>query len=290
MADSEQEPLEPTLLPPEENGPVSTEVPVSLQPLSAAGAPPAAPRRDSFPTWTGWDVLAVLCFTLAVVILFSTAALAIAHVLTGKRHVSLTELATSPTVAIGAQIAAYPVVIIFMIALVRSKARDRFWSAIRWSWPGPATIPFLLGGILFAFVVEFASRWLPIPKSLPVDKFFSDSGGAYLMAAFGVTLAPLLEELFFRGMLYPLIRRAFGIGAGVVLTGAAFASIHGAQLGYAWGPLVSIFVVGMVFTLVRERANSVAASFLMHCGYNFTLFAMLWIASDHFRHLEKVLN
>lgn len=290
MVDPEQEPLEPTLLPPEENGPVSTDVSVSLQSLSAVEPPPAVPRRDSFPAWTGWDVAAVLCFTLAVVILFSTAALGIAHLLTGKTRMSLTELATSPIVAIGAQIAAYPVIIVFMIVLVRSKARERFWSAIRWNWPGPSTIPFLFGGILFAFVVEFASRWLPIPKSLPVDKFFSDSAGAYLMAAFGVTLAPLLEELFFRGMLYPLLRRAYGIVAGVVLTGAAFASIHGAQLGYAWGPLMSIFLVGAVFTLVRERTNSVAASFLMHCGYNFTLFAMLWIASDHFRHLEKALN
>ena len=33
---------------------------------------------------------------------------------------------------------------------------------------------------------------------------------------------------------------------------------------------------------------SVAASFLMHCGYNLALFAALWIASDHYRHLEKV--
>ena len=43
-------------------------------------------------------------------------------------------------------------------------------------------------------------------------------------------------------------------------------------------------------TAGRERRGSVAASFLMHCGYNFTLFAMLWFATDHFRHLEKVAS
>jgi hypothetical protein len=150
------------------------------------------------------------------------------------------------------------------------------------------TLLFFVSGSIFAFAVEFASRWLPIPKSLPMDKMFSDTSGAYLMAVFGVTLAPLLEELFFRGMLYPLVRRRLGVVVGVLLTAGAFASIHGTQLGYAWGPLLSIFVVGVVFTLVRERTDSVAASFLMHCGYNFTLFAALWFASDHFRHLEKV--
>ena len=80
----------------------------------------------------------------------------------------------------------------------------------------------------------------------------------YLMAAFGVTLAPLLEELFFRGMLYPLLRRAWGVAVGVIITGGAFASIHAQQLGYSWGPMLTIFAVGVVFTLVRERTNSVA--------------------------------
>jgi membrane protease YdiL (CAAX protease family) len=101
-------------------------------------------------------------------------------------------------------------------------------------------------------------------------------------------LAPLLEELFFRGFLYPSLRRGFGLTVGVLLTALAFAAIHGAQLGYAWAPVFSIFIVGVVFTMVRVRTNSVAASFLMHCGYNFALFAALWVASDHYRHLEKV--
>ena len=61
-------------------------------------------------------------------------------------------------------------------------------------------------------------------------------------------------------------------------------------MGYAWAPLLSIFVVGIVFTVVRERTESVAASFLMHCGYNLALFGLLWIGSDHFRHLDKVVN
>ena len=111
-----------------------------------------------------------------------------------------------------------------------------------------------------------------------------------MMAAFGITLAPLLEELFFRGMLYPVLRRSVGVGLAILLTAIAFAFIHGAQLGYAWAPLLSIFVVGTVFTLVREKTNSVAASFLMHCGYNLALFATLWVGSDHFRHLELALQ
>ncbi len=102
-----------------------------------------------------------------------------------------------------------------------------------------------------------------------------------------MTLAPLLVELFFRGLLYPVVRRRIGLIAAILLTAVGFAAIHSVQLGYAWAPILSIFVVGIVFTVVRERWNSVASSFLLHCGYNFTLFTLLWIATDHFRHLDK---
>jgi membrane protease YdiL (CAAX protease family) len=287
MTDPEREPLEP-LTPPE----VESEVSAAEQRVTTVEAMPPltcyAPRR--FPPWSFWDAMAVLGFTVVAILVFSAIALAIAHVTSRGHHMPVDELASSPVVVIGAQFAAYPLVIVFMIALVRTKSGERFWRAIRWNWPGAAAMGFFLAGIFFAFLVEIASRWLPIPKSLPVDKFFSDATGAYLMAAFGITLAPLVEELVFRGMLYPLLRRAWGVALGVVVTAGAFAAIHGTQLGYAWGPLLSIFVVGVVFTLARERTNSVAASFLMHCGYNTALFALLWIGSDHFQHLEKVAN
>jgi membrane protease YdiL (CAAX protease family) len=288
MADPEPKPLESTAPVPAEVLPPLRE-PVESQPVLVPEALPATPR-DIFPPWSGWDVAAVLCFTLAAVFLFSTLTLGVAHVLTSKQHVSWSDLASNPIVVIGAQVTAYPIVILLMMTLVRNKARERFWPAIRWNWPGPAMLRFLIAGAAFAFAVEFASRWLPIPKSLPVDRFFTDANGAYLMAAFGVTLAPLLEELFFRGMLYPVLRQSVGVGLAIMLTAIAFAFIHGAQLGYAWAPLLSIFVVGIVFTVVRERTNSVAASFLMHCGYNFALFATLWVGSDHFRHLELALK
>jgi len=291
MTDPEQEPLDPSTTP-EKSAPTWDDVPYGMPTVPAAGEFGPTPRLPArpFPAWSIGDVIAVLGFTVAAILGFSVVALGVAHIATSGRHVAMSNLATSPFVVIGAQVAAYPIVIFFMMVLVRARSGAPFWQAIGWNWPGGSTPGFLLSGILFALLVEYCSRWLPIPKSLPVDKFFSDATGAYLMAGFGITLAPLLEELFFRGMLYPLLRRAWGIAAGVLVTAVAFAGIHGAQLGYAWGPLLSIFVVGVVFTLVRQLADSVAASFLMHCGYNSTLFGILWFASDHFRHLERVTN
>jgi membrane protease YdiL (CAAX protease family) len=253
-------------------------------PLPVVTGPPEKP----FPTWSGWDVLAILVFTLVAILVFTVGAMFIAHALPRYHNATFMDLATNAAVVIGAQTAAYPVVLLFIFLMVRTRSQQGFGKAIQWNWPGVTAPGFLIGGVVLALAIEGMARYLPIPKSLPMDAYFHDATSAYMMAAFGLTLAPLLEELFFRGLLYPLLRRAFGLIAAVLLTAVAFAAIHGAQLGYAWAPVFSIFVVGVVFTLVRMRTNSVAASFLMHCGYNFALFAALWLASDHYRHLEKV--
>ncbi len=246
------------------------------------------PVQKPFPSWSAWDVVAILVFTLVAILVCTLAALFIAHSFPQYRNASFTDMATSAAVVIGAQTAAYPVVLLLIFVLVRSRSRQRFGKAIQWNWPGTLAPAFILGGIVLALVIQSLARFLPIPKSLPMDTYFRDASSAYMMAAFGLTLAPLLEELFFRGLLYPVLRRGLGLMAGVVLTALAFAAIHGAQLGYAWAPVLSIFVVGLAFTIVRVRTNSVAASFLMHCGYNLALFAALWVASDHYHHLEKV--
>jgi membrane protease YdiL (CAAX protease family) len=268
---------------------VSEDVHIALEPVLSESAL-AAPAQPSFPAWSGWDVLAVLVFTAVAVFGFSLAALFIARAVPGYRQIPVSDLATNARVVIGAQAAAYPLVLLFMLVLVRSRTRERFGNAIHWNWPGISAPGFFVLGIILAVVIDGLSRFLPIPKSLPMDKYFNDATSAYLMAAFGITLAPLLEELFFRGLLYPLLRRVFSFTFAVALTAAAFAAIHGTQLGYAWAPILSIFVVGVVFTVARACINSVASSFLMHCGYNFALFGLLWLASDHYRHLEKVAN
>ena len=282
---------------PNEN-PLAAEVPGADARADLPGSAPTAPLeplvapppQPSFPAWSAWNVLAVFVFAWVAVMGFVVAALFIARTVPAYRHTPVAELATNARVLIGAQATAYPLVLLFIFVLVRSRTHERFGKAIHWNWPGISAARFFVLGIVLAVVIYGLSRFLPIPKSQPMDKLFHDASSAYLMAAFGITLAPLLEELFFRGLLYPLLRRAFGFVTAVALTAAAFAAIHGTQLGYAWAPILSIFVVGVVFTVVRARNDSVAASCLMHCGYNFALFAMLWLASDHYRHLEKVAN
>jgi membrane protease YdiL (CAAX protease family) len=127
-----------------------------------------------------------------------------------------------------------------------------------------------------------------MPKETPFSELLRRPYALIVIAAFSVTLGPLIEELFFRGFLYPVLRRHFGVLTGILVTALGFGLVHAAQYGYSWLSIFLIFVVGVVLAVVREAKNSVAAGFLVHAGYNGTIIGLLFVATDGFRHLEKL--
>ena len=195
--------------------------------------------------------------------------------------------------------------IAMMVTLVRWRFRQPFWRTVQWKWPRLGWPWYFVGGIVLAVVVLYLQQFLHVPKSLPIHRYFETAAAAYAMAAFGILIAPLIEELFFRGFLYPVLARGFarvafragwgasqaanlGIAISVVLTAGMFASIHAGQLGNTLALVAVLFGVGLVITLARAITGSLAASVLMHVGYNTALFLLLYIGTDRFRQLERL--
>ena len=247
---------------------------------------PAPPPRD--PVWSGWDVVMILVVAVLGIFIFGTLISAVLMITGhGVRAASPAVL----RVMLLAQFLSYIVVLLFMHVLVVRHYHRRFADAVRWHWPREHRwLAYLLSGMALAVLVQLASALLPIPKTLPIDKYFQSRSAAYIMSVFGISMAPLVEELFFRGFLYPVLARRLGIAVGVVLTAFGFALVHASQLANAWAPLLVLFMVGMVFTMVRVVTSNVAPGFLMHVGYNLMLFSMLYIVTDHFRHMERMLQ
>jgi len=243
------------------------------------------PKAGENPVWSGWDVLQIAGLTLATLFLVQ-----LLIVLAARRfvfpHANWADVAQKPVLALLSEMLTYVAVALYMILLVQGKYRTRFWPAIRWNWPGSAAFSLIGLGVLM-LGLDLLGRYLPMPKETPFDQFFARPSDAYLTAVFAITLGPLMEELFFRGFLYPVIARRLGIAWGVFLTALPFGLIHAVQYGYAWGAVLIIFLVGIVLTTVRARTKSVASSFLVHVGYNATLMVLAALQTDGFRHMDK---
>jgi membrane protease YdiL (CAAX protease family) len=76
-------------------------------------------------------------------------------------------------------------------------------------------------------------------------------------------LVPFVEELFFRGMLYPLLRRRLPAAAAVAANAAIFSVVHVIPV-----LLPGLFVVGLLLAYLRERSGSIWPGVLYHMMQN----------------------
>lgn len=190
------------------------------------------------------------------------------------------------------QVVIYVAIIGFMALLVSVRHKTSLAQAVHWNLPARRRIWMfaLITGTALALISDLGEvvlhRW--IPDSLPITEFFKDRPSALLLGAFGVLVAPLMEELLFRGFLYPALARWTGAVVSVIITASAFTLLHGAQLGYSWAPLLLIFVVGVTLTVTRARTNSVATCVIVHMTYNFVLLLQTYIATHGFRQMQGI--
>lgn len=265
--------------------------------------PVAEPARES-PVFNIWDVLLILVIAGAALIFCSAAAAVVIYAVHGG-HVNQTQLLNNALIFLPAQVVAYILTVGFTVFLVWQKYHTSFLEAVKWNMPHGALAfgSFAVGAVL-AILTQAASGLLQhwIPKSLPIEEYFRTASSAYALAAFGILVAPFVEEIFFRGFLFPALARPLelffrrflfpaqarliGLLLATAITAGGFALIHGEQLAQAWIPLLLLFIVGSVLTLARATTQSVAVSVLMHMGYNSTLFTLLYIATHGFRHME----
>jgi membrane protease YdiL (CAAX protease family) len=184
-------------------------------------------------------------------------------------------LLSKPEFALGSMVIWYAAIFFFLYVTLSLLRGHSFWECLGWRKIAPrpghsarSPVVYFFAGCGLSLFVAIVSSRLKAPDNSPMEELFKNRQTALLFVAMAVLIAPLVEETLFRGYLYPLFARSFGITPGILLTGVLFGVMHGAQLGWTWGLVAMLILVGIVFTLVRARTGSVFASFLMHLGYN----------------------
>jgi uncharacterized protein len=353
-------PIDPTFLPPAAAPEEPAARPESL-PVAAVNAAPSSATPHIGHTLLFGVLVAFAGFVVGLV--FALVVMRVAPHL----HESAEQMQTDPLLVIPVEAVIYAIAaaasfLIFPLFWNRPFGQGVHWRAFvarRHWWV-------LFGiGVATSVIVQVLSNFLPIPKELPIDKFFTHPLGVWLIAVFGVTVAPAFEELAFRGFLLPSLASAWdwvmqrarapreplggpprqttegewqqqagvhsslpfdatsvyhGVGTepdfnaersseyslqrgssdsdprwslpalifSTIITSIGFAMLHGAQLAHSFAPLAVLFGVSVVLCVTRLRFHSLAASTVVHSMYNATIFVMLFIGTDGFRHLDKL--
>ena len=103
----------------------------------------------------------------------------------------------------------------------------------------------------------------------------------FLLFVYLVVAAPLAEETYFRGFLFPLLVDAFqsqkraaarkvsSVAAAAILSGFVFAAFH-----FQLGLLIPFTAAGAVLAWIYRRSGSLWVNILAHSSYNLVILAV----------------
>jgi membrane protease YdiL (CAAX protease family) len=252
------------------------------------------PLPDDLRVPWGWvDLLFLVIFWIGGT-LVATIALAIVF---QSRGISWTQLQqfSRPMSAfiIVDQVAISLFLMIYLAIYTRLRFDAPFWRTLGWrefdivKSRTVTYLEFVVLGLVLSGVVQLASAAFPAKTKLPIENFFQDRESALLLMLMSVLLAPVVEETIFRGYIYPVVARSFGVVASVVATGMLFGLLHAEQLKGGLWQIALMMLVGIIFTWVRAAKRTVLASYLLHLSYNSFLFLAFLVSSDGLRSLPR---
>ena len=92
---------------------------------------------------------------------------------------------------------------------------------------------------------------------------------AVITGVFVVVVAPLVEELFFRGFLFQALRNSWGTVLGVAGSAFIFALIH-----FEFDKFVPLFILGVALAMLFQKTNSLWPCIALHAINNSLAFAV----------------
>jgi uncharacterized protein len=257
-------------IPPSSSGPPGWLPP---RPELPDGAQPPEPQE---PAPSGWEYRVPLWSPFAVALAAFVLASIVYAVIAGAAGLSAAEADEAPgpvlgatffqdALLVGGAVLAVGLGVKHGAAAALGLRSTRFWPAVGWA-------AVLLGAFWLASGIVVSIFGEP-PEQEITEEIKSEDGVLALAGYVSITcmVAPIAEEVFFRGFLFPVLRARTGVAWGVVITGALFSLVH--ALGSPVEALIVLVVLGAGLCLLYLRTGSLLPCIGLHALNNAISFA-----------------
>jgi membrane protease YdiL (CAAX protease family) len=275
---------------------------------SAAGIGKSNPLTASDPDDPPWGIItAALMLALFYYMPWLLSEIA-------RGYFRLTGTKPSPTFVAGFSLSylliSHVILLTVSWVVITRAGRRPFFDTLGWRWPNKFELKkhksndtysarrvTILACFALAGLSKYPIIFFPGPETDFEKGFFNSTAKTVVMTFVAVTTAPLVEELIFRGIIYPALRRLLrrhktgrlDIGAillrkftregvslaavlAVVVVTGLFTLVHVKQYSSSgspnWGMIVSVALGGLFFTLLRAYTKSLLPSYVMHLIFN----------------------
>jgi uncharacterized protein len=144
--------------------------------------------------------------------------------------------------------------------------------------PPRTLILFAVAGVLLAGMIEFLERQLGIKPGDLIPDMIAPQGfvwSHFLAVLLGAgIIAPIAEEMIFRGVLYSWFRSRLGMPLAIFSNAIIFGLIH---FGYPPPLMALVAVMGAVFAWSFERTGSLWVPIVLHVGQNSAVVIAIYV-------------
>ncbi|MFT4176581.1 MAG: type II CAAX endopeptidase family protein [Luteolibacter sp.] len=159
-------------------------------------------------------------------------------------------------------------------AVVATRMPVRRWLGLRWEkWPwifliAPACVVFMW--VIFGGLQAFGyMEWIqslgaePAQEAVKLLQTSNDPWTLGLMALAAVIVAPLCEEIVFRGYLYPVAKKYAGPWIAAIFSAVVFSCAHGNLMA-----LFPLALLGLLLVFLYEKTGSIWSVIAVHFCFN----------------------
>jgi membrane protease YdiL (CAAX protease family) len=217
----------------------------------------------AFLTWLG---SVVLLFVVPIIFLVPYAVLRAGKLAPGQ---SLLEDKTALFLAVLSTLPVHLLTLALVWAVVTRFGKLPFWRAVGWSWSERVGFWTSAGIAVLLLAAGLAFTWVAGGEPTELDRLTRSSAATRItIALLAAVTAPLVEELVYRGLLYPALQRAMGKAWAVVLVSLLFTLPHVPQYYNNLAVITVILVLSVTLTLVRAWTGRLLPCFIIHLVFN----------------------
>jgi uncharacterized protein len=172
-------------------------------------------------------------------------------------------------ISVAGIIPAHLVTLLVVWAVVTDFGNLSFRKTLGWSWSPKFNFWNSAGLALVLLCIGMVFTNLFGGRETSLDKIIASSPAArYTLAILAVATAPLVEELVYRGVLYPALQKQMGRTLAIISVSALFASVHVFQYIDNVGVIVAVSTLSLALTYVRSVTGRLLPCFVIHLIFN----------------------
>lgn len=173
-------------------------------------------------------------------------------------------------------IAGLVTLLIFWVAFLIRKKKFTKEVCIR-KIPVNGIFPIAIMAAAFNVITTVIISFVPWPQEW-MDSYVQNSSaidGSLMAWLTAVFMAPVLEEIVFRGLMYTRLKKGLPAIAAAIVTSLAFGIAHGTVI---WA--IYTFIFSMILIWIFEKFQSLTACIVLHMAYNLSGMALSLIPEE----------